>query len=142
SSAVGADSRIGRRFLTGALGYGGPCFPRDNKALASLARSLGVTPDIPVATDSVNRRIVPRLMARLDPWVRQQRVFAVLGLTYKPDSHVTEESQGLALADALAATGASVITFDRLLAEPERGRSLIECLEQADVIVITSPDPL
>jgi UDPglucose 6-dehydrogenase len=40
TSALGLDSRIGRKYLKGALGYGGPCFPRDNVAFAALARSL------------------------------------------------------------------------------------------------------
>src|SRR5256885_614939 len=41
SGALGLDDRIGRKYLTGALGYGGPCFPRDNVALGFFARALG-----------------------------------------------------------------------------------------------------
>src|SRR3546814_799235 len=48
--AVGADSRIGRKYLKPAIGYGGPCFPRDNKAFAALGRKLGVNCELAEAT--------------------------------------------------------------------------------------------
>lgn len=43
TSALGLDSRIGRKYLKGSIGYGGPCFPRDNGALKTLARSIGTS---------------------------------------------------------------------------------------------------
>lgn len=45
--AVGADSRIGNKYLKPGYGFGGPCFPRDNRALGHYARSVGVSPIIP-----------------------------------------------------------------------------------------------
>jgi len=51
--AVGADSRIGRKYLKPAIGYGGPCFPRDNKAFAALGRKLGVNTALAEATDAI-----------------------------------------------------------------------------------------
>ena len=60
TSALGLDSRIGVKYLKGALGYGGPCFPRDNIAFASFARSRGVEATLAEATDRVNRRQVAR----------------------------------------------------------------------------------
>jgi UDPglucose 6-dehydrogenase len=44
TAAIGSDSRVGSKYLKGALGYGGPCFPRDNLAFASLARQRFGTP--------------------------------------------------------------------------------------------------
>ena len=61
SQAIGADSRIGTKYLKGALGYGGPCFPRDNVAFSALARRHGVPASLAEATDVLNRRQVPRL---------------------------------------------------------------------------------
>src|SRR5208282_5841642 len=58
TTAIGHDSRIGSRYLKAGLGYGGPCFPRDNAALASLASGLGLRSTLPRATDAVNRRQV------------------------------------------------------------------------------------
>jgi UDPglucose 6-dehydrogenase len=73
---------------------------------------------------------------------------SVLGLAYKPDTNVVEESQGLALARSLVGNGNKVIVFDPLAMENARNvlkgdvqyaRSLRECLEQADCVVIANP---
>src|SRR5438876_2852131 len=61
TSALGLDSRIGPKYLKGSLGYGGPCFPRDNLALATLARALNVPGPLPEATDRTKQVHVPRL---------------------------------------------------------------------------------
>ena len=61
TSAIGCDSRIGQKYLKGAMGYGGPCFPRDNVAFSALARANGVPALLAEATDQMNRRQVPRL---------------------------------------------------------------------------------
>src|SRR5437588_7710132 len=61
TAALGCDSRIGVKYLKGALGYGGPCFPRDNVAFGALARTNGVPALVAEATDELNRRQVPRL---------------------------------------------------------------------------------
>jgi UDPglucose 6-dehydrogenase len=72
------------------------------------------------------------------------------GLAYKPHSHVIEESQGIALAKAVAKTGARVLAFDPLAGPAARTEladhalvmdSLAPCLEQADVVMVTTPDP-
>jgi UDPglucose 6-dehydrogenase len=55
TSALGLDTRIGPKYLKGALSYGGPCFPRDNLALAQLARQLNVPPDLAQTVDRFNR---------------------------------------------------------------------------------------
>ena len=115
--ALGRDSRIGGTYLKGALGYGGPCFPRDNVAFAALAQSLGVRADIAEATDVINRRQVDRvarLVTRLAP---EPTTVAVLGLSYKPDTPVVEESQGVMIARALAAAGHAVLIADPVALE-------------------------
>lgn len=158
ADALGLDRRIGRRYLTGATGYGGPCFPRDNHALAYLARALGTSADLAETTDRLNRRESERLMARIGP-VRDATV-AVLGLAYKPDTPVVEDSAGLALARSLAGAGARVRAFDPLAGaaavaelgpEVEVVRSangtaptalLRKAVAEAQVVVITTPDPL
>src|SRR5262249_32804959 len=55
TAALGLDSRIGTKYLKGAVSYGGPCFPRDNRAFAALARQLDAPADLPEATDPFNR---------------------------------------------------------------------------------------
>ena len=61
TDALGLDTRIGGKYLRGAIAYGGPCFPRDNKAFAVLARELGTEAPLAEATDSVNEAQTQRL---------------------------------------------------------------------------------
>ncbi len=147
--ALGRDSRIGAKYLRGALGYGGPCFPRDNVALAALARGLGVRADVAEATDAVNRRQAGRvaaLVARLAP---RPATVAVLGLAYKPDTPVVEESQGVLIARALAGLGHRVLVADPLALDGAMavlgGAAVPACdaaaaVAEAEMVVVATPD--
>jgi UDPglucose 6-dehydrogenase len=147
TDAIGLDRRIGTRFFKAALGYGGPCFPRDNAAFLAVARARGVNGDIAAATDAVNRRQVSRLAATVEFHLAgtDQRV-AVLGLSYKPDTNVVEESQGVMLANRLASDGKFVTVFDPaaldnaatfLAPSVQPAASLADCVTAADVVVVT-----
>jgi len=151
TNALGLDRRIGHKYLKGALGYGGPCFPRDNVALSFIARALGSSADLAEVTDRMNRAIPNRVIERLRPLIRKGMTVAVLGLTYKPGSHVVEESQGIYLTRLLAGLGVRVLGYDPLANEMARAElqdqavildSLEECLSQADMVLITTPDPI
>ncbi|HYP49654.1 MAG TPA: UDP binding domain-containing protein, partial [Pyrinomonadaceae bacterium] len=150
TDALGADKRIGRKYLTGALGYGGPCFPRDNVALSYIAREMGTRADISETTDNFNRSMAEKIAEKLRPVVQDGVTTAILGLAYKPFSHVVEESQGVYLANALSQAGARVVAYDPLAGESAnaelKGKVLIldsakKCLEQAEVVLITTADP-
>ena len=149
SAALGADRRIGRAYLTGALGYGGPCFPRDNLALSFIARELAGTAPLAEATDAVNRALPARIAERLLPMLQRARTVAVLGLAYKPDTAVITESQSIDIARALAASGVRVLAHDPLAgsAAAEALGAGVEIVEDvrrviadADVILVTTPD--
>lgn len=149
-TALGQDSRIGGKYLKGALGYGGPCFPRDNAAIASLARQLGVQSELALATDTVNRRQAARLSAQVVRQLPPGGRVTILGLAYKPDTPVVEQSQGLMLAADLAARGIAVTVFDPLALEAAHAvlgegvcytATLEEAVAEASVIVIATPDP-
>jgi UDPglucose 6-dehydrogenase len=151
SNALGLDARIGRKYLTGALGYGGPCFPRDNVAIGFLARALGTRADLAETTDRVNRSLAATMLDRVGVSIAHGTTVAVLGLAYKPFSHVIEESQGIFLAKALSRRGARVVAHDPLAGSmaahelKDQGlvlQSLSDCLNQASVVVITTPDPV
>jgi UDPglucose 6-dehydrogenase len=150
SNAIGLDSRIGRKYLTGGLGYGGPCFPRDNVALAFLASTLGATPDIPVTTDRLNRAIAHRVSDYIATVAAPGTTVAVLGLSYKPHSHVIEESQAIQIIKALVDRQYRVVAFDPLAGvsatQELAGRALVldsvaSCLHDADVVLIANADP-
>ncbi len=149
TDALGTDSRIGRKYLTGAIGYGGPCFPRDNVALSYIARTLNSCADIAETTDRVNRSMAETITEKLRPAVKSGQTVAILGLAYKPSSHVVEESQGLFLGKALSEAGARVVAYDPLANESANaelnGKIIIldsakKCLEQADIVLITTAD--
>jgi UDPglucose 6-dehydrogenase len=112
ASAVGADSRIGRKYLRGAVGYGGPCFPRDNMAFAVLAKRLGARCDLAEATDALNKYQVDRLYGAVAAHAAPGTKIAVLGMAYKPETSVVEESQGVMLARRLARCGYRVAVHD------------------------------
>jgi len=148
TAALGQDSRIGARYLVGGLGYGGPCFPRDNQALAFTAKALGCKADLAEATDAMNRTFCERLVDRVCSRISPGNTVAVLGLAYKPNTNVIEESQGLVLAQRLAAAH-RVTVFDTHALENARiylkdkvtyAPSVAECLAGADAVIIASPE--
>lgn len=150
SDAIGLDKRIGRRYLTGGLGFGGPCFPRDNIAISYLSRTLGVKNEIAEATDRYNRTIPDRFADNLVKIIPRGSTVAILGLSYKPFSCVVEESQGIFLAKALSRNNFTVIGFDPLVNKIAKYElkdhieikdTIQECLENADAILITTQDP-
>jgi UDPglucose 6-dehydrogenase len=149
SDAIGHDKRIGRRYLTGGFGYGGPCFPRDNVALNFLGRRLGASTQLLEVNDSYNRTISPRFVEKLKPYLRNGSTVAVLGLAYKPLSQVIEESPGLYLCLALANSGLRVLGYDPLATEEARAAlrmhalvsdSVAACLQDAECVLVTTPD--
>jgi UDPglucose 6-dehydrogenase len=150
TAAIGADSRIGRKYLKPAIGYGGPCFPRDNKAFAALGRRLGVSCELAEATDRINDHQVQRLFGAVEVLIEAGRSVAVLGLSYKPDTPVIEESQGVALARLLSEEGYRVSAYDPLANGPAGAvlgsrvaivASASAAIASADAVVVTTPWP-
>jgi UDPglucose 6-dehydrogenase len=148
TSAIGLDSRIGSKYLQGRLGYGGPCFPRDNLAFGAMARQRGTTASLAEVTDAVNRRQVVRLAGRVRKLVAPGGRLGILGLTYKPKTDVVEEAQGLHLAKASTAAGIPVIVYDPLGMPNARevlqdtveyASSAEECVRKSQVVVIATP---
>jgi len=115
TSAVGDDTRIGNKFLRGGLGYGGPCLPRDNRALSFIFYELGVPHDLSDATDEVNLGIPGAVMGLVQKKLGSDvsgKSALVCGITYKPGSSVVEESQGALIAHRLRNHGMEVSVID------------------------------
>lgn len=144
--AIGLDTRIGAKYLKAGLGYGGTCFPRDNAAFQFTAKkTLSISP-ITEAADRVNKEQVDRLISRLNSSGVKISKVAILGLTFKTNTPVTEESQGLEIAKRLIDSGMVVSGYDPLVAPKQvSGTSIIiassveECIKKADAIIITLP---
>lgn len=112
TAALGADSRIGPKYLKGGLGFGGPCFPRDNIAMQRHAATRGLTLRLSPAVTGVNAGVVERLFAMIAARVPAPGPVALLGLSYKPGTHIVEESQSLQLARRLVGAGYAVRLHD------------------------------
>ncbi|PYX42939.1 MAG: UDP-glucose/GDP-mannose dehydrogenase family protein, partial [Acidobacteria bacterium] len=147
TSALGLDTRIGPKYLKGALSYGGPCFPRDNLALAQLAQQLHVPPDLAQTVDRFNRAQVSWLA---DVVQRTEGSAGILGLTYKAGTDVVEEAAGFLLAKELLARGVSVLAFDPAYGQNSRGpvleklrfaSSSLECIQKSDVVILATAWP-
>src|SRR5262249_6682198 len=115
----------------------------------SMARAVGAQADIAEATDAINKRQPARVVSLVRRLLPRGTV-GVLGLSYKPDTTVVEESQGLAIASQLAAAGYRVIAHDpqagdagkSVLTDKVEITALAEtCAEVADLLIIATPWP-
>ena len=153
SSILGFDSRIGRKYLTGGLAYGGPCFPRDNKAFASFSKEVGCKTSLPEVIDETNEDQINRiihLVKRKLVKLKDKKV-SILGLTYKPDSDIVEPSAPMEIAKALLEAGAILSIYDpagmenarRALGENQvnYAGSAIECLAGTEFCILATPWP-
>jgi len=148
TKALGLDSRIGKKYLKGAVSYGGPCFPRDNLALIATAQKVGAPADIAEATDRFNRWQVKWLADFVQEHLPEGGAVGILGLAYKPGTDVVEESVGLLLARELREQRVRVIAYDPAGVENARrmlGDGVIfvnspqACIDLSDIVVVATP---
>ena len=153
TDALGDDSRIGRKYLKGGLSYGGPCFPRDNRAFAKSAEKFGCTTPLAVRTDQINdyhrnERIPSKLIALLKE--HKIKKLSILGLTYKTDTQLVEESAAIAIINALIKEDMQLSIYDPAGMEEAKKEitdldkiyfagSAKECLTGAKICFIATP---
>jgi UDPglucose 6-dehydrogenase len=149
--AIGSDSRINHKYLRAGSSFGGPCFPRDNRLLAFAAKEVGVRAPLAEATDVINEMAKEDLLEQVKSRIEKTDTVAILGMAYKPDTYITEESAGLFLAQGLKRHGYRVLVHD-FIAKPANSPSLheFEILEDVStlserndiaVAVICCPSP-
>jgi UDPglucose 6-dehydrogenase len=112
---IGHDRRIGFAFLFPGVGYGGSCFPKDVRALASMARAIGVEPSVLDAVERVNERQKHALGDKIEAHFGGRvkgRTIAVWGLAFKPRTDDIREAPALTLIDRLLAAGAKLQVHD------------------------------
>jgi UDPglucose 6-dehydrogenase len=112
---IGADARIGKRFLFPGIGYGGSCFPKDVQALAQSGQEQHYEFKILKAVMEVNDHqktiLLPRILNYFKGNLQGKRI-AVWGLAFKPDTDDIREAPALALIEALLAEGAHICAYD------------------------------
>ena len=112
---IGHDQRIGFQFLFPGVGYGGSCFPKDVRALASMADSQDLQPIILRAVDEVNNRQKHVLIRKINEHFGDDLsglTFAIWGIAFKPKTDDIREAPSLVLINYLLDKGANVRVFD------------------------------
>lgn len=145
---IASDRRIGPHRGAVGLAYGGPCFPRDNRAFHHMAKELGLHSFLAEATDRTNREQDSHLAkAVLSRASRHDRI-AVLGLSYKPGTDVIENSPAISLIHSLIARKHKVVVHDPASLAAARKvfkkkvayrENFRDCVREADIVVIATP---
>ncbi len=115
TEAIGLDSRIGKKYLRGGTSFGGPCFPRDTRAMSALMSQLELNPAIPEATSTVNQIQNEFLVDKILEHIGTENKASLIGFSYKPDTTVYEESTGFKLAKTLIGMGKDVLIWEPLI---------------------------
>lgn len=147
---IGADARIGSKFLYAGCGYGGSCFPKDVKALIRTAEQKGYRMRVLEAVEAVNERqkgiLYEKFVREFDGEV-EGRCVAMWGLSFKPETDDMREAPSLVLIERLLAAGCRVRVFDPIAMDEARRRlgdrveycsSKYEALEGADALMIVT----
>ena len=114
SEGMGMDERIGGAFLEAGIGFGGSCFPKDVRALARMAETMGYHPELLRTVMDINqdmRKLVVDRLEELLGGLRGQRI-GVLGLSYKPNTDDLREAPSIDIIRALLRKGAVVQAYD------------------------------
>ena len=114
AEGMGMDRRIGPMFLEAGIGYGGSCFPKDVKALARMAETMGYHPELLDTVMEINedqRKLVVDKLREVLGSLRDQTI-GVLGLAYKPNTDDIREAPAMAVIQSLLEKGAHVRAYD------------------------------
>lgn len=137
---IGADSRIGSKFLYAGIGYGGSCFPKDVKALIHTGEENGCSLDILKSVESVNERQKEVLFNKLNKYFNgdlKGKCVAMLGLAFKPNTDDMREAPSLVLIGKLLEAGCIVRAYDPVaMDECKRriGNAITYCSDVYDTI--------
>lgn len=119
SKGIGLDARIGTRFLSAGIGWGGSCFGKDTAALVATASEYGLNMQIVTAAREVNRRqrgmVIEKLLVELK--ILKGRTIGLLGLAFKPQTDDLREAPAIEIAEKLLARGCRVKVHDPVAME-------------------------
>ena len=114
AKAIGLDKRIGSKFLHAGPGFGGSCFPKDTRAMISLARGNGIDLKMIESSVRVNEEQKALMGEKIKTAMGQLKgkTLAVLGLSFKPNTDDMREAPSITIIERLVAEGAAIRAFD------------------------------
>jgi len=143
---IGQDSRIGAKFIRPGLGFGGPCFPRDNQAFIKFSKDVREEATLSEATIKVNSRQVDYVIKKIKKQITKIKdpIVSLLGLAYKTDTYLTEESQALEVARRLGDCKEikELRVYDPYVSINGKWKcfnTITECVKGANAVVILLP---
>jgi UDPglucose 6-dehydrogenase len=114
ANGIGTDSRIGSRFLSAGIGYGGSCFPKDVRAFYKIAESVGYDFELLKSVEKINENqqvyFMKKLLSAL--WTLKGKHIGVLGLAFKGGTDDIRESPSMSLVKSLLAAGCVLSVYD------------------------------
>jgi UDPglucose 6-dehydrogenase len=138
AQGIGLDSRIGSKFLSAGIGWGGSCFPKDVSALIHTASDYGYQAELLNAAVNVNTRqrtiIIEKLQQELK--ILKGKVVGLLGLTFKPDTDDMRDAPALNIIEQLNRLGAKVKAYDPIVSQSGLSHGI------SNVIIETDPEML
>lgn len=144
AKGIGADSRIGNKFLQAGLGWGGSCFPKDVAALIHTARDYGYSPRIleEVTTLNDKQKLLPVKKLQSYLGVLKGKTIGLLGLTFKPNTDDMRDAPSIIIAKELKRLGANVLGYDPVIKQDLEDltvtESIEEVLESSDAVVLVT----
>lgn len=119
---IGMDNRIGRKFLHPGPGYGGSCFPKDTRALTTVADEFGVETKIVDAVIEANERQRDAMLEKIEKLVGDLngKQIAVLGLSFKPETDDMRESPAVDIIRMMQSKGARICAYDPVAMDEAR----------------------
>lgn len=147
---IGADARIGSRFLYAGCGYGGSCFPKDVKALVKTAQLNGYPMRILQAVEDVNEAQKSILYRKLETYFQgdlKGRRIALWGLAFKPETDDMREAPSLVLIEKLQEAGCKIKAYDPVAMEEakrklggsiEYGKDIYDAVMDCDALMVVT----
>lgn len=114
AKAMGKDGRISPKFLHAGPGYGGSCFPKDTKALASIGEEYGVRMSVVEQVIEANESQKLRMVQKIEEQIKdlKDKIICILGITFKPQTDDMREAPSLVICTELVKRGAKLKIFD------------------------------
>jgi len=144
AEAIGNDTRIGQKYLKPGLGFGGPCFPRDTRALVAFAVANNWNSELALAVEKINLRQPKLMLDRIIGSNKNIKQVGIYGLAYKAGASILEESQAVELINEIVNLDMEVFAYDPLITTKPSSLNIkinfvkdVTSLENLDLLICT-----